>query len=474
MIEQRPAQPRGQRAERAREGLGRVLGIAGEQLVAALAGQHHGHGLARQLRHQVGGDRGRLRDRLVLVPHQARQLAQQVVGAHHDLVVIGVQVLGDAARERQLVVGGPGFAGRARSCHGPAPGVEAHREGLDRALEQVGHDAHHQARVHAPREQGAERHLAHEPQAHALGEARLDLGERVAVRDPQLGLPRHLPVAARARGAGLHRERVGGLELLDALEQGGGGGRVAQRQVLDHALGPRGARQPREGEQRLDLGGAHEGAPDARVVEGLDAEPVAAHQQPAARAVPEREREHAAQALHTCLAPFLVGMHDALGVAAGAVAMAASFELAAQVGVVVDLAVVGDPHRAVLVRERLGAGGDVHDREPAERQPHPRLDVEPGIIRAAVGERLGRRGEPVGIGGAAVGIEPGREAAHQREVPLTRSPRAAARARAGRRARRRGRPPRRRSSARSSRTRPTPRTSPTPGTGRRCCAGSRS
>ena len=49
--------------------------------------------------------------------------------------------------------------------------------------------------------------------------------------------------------------------------------------------------------------------------------------------------------------------------------MAEALELATQLAVVVDLAVVHQPQRAVVARERLHAGvAEVDDREPAEAE----------------------------------------------------------------------------------------------------------
>ena len=58
----------------------------------------------------------------------------------------------------------------------------------------------------------------------------------------------------------------------------------------------------------------------------------------------------------------------------GAVAMAFGLELFPQLGLVVELAVVGDPDRAVLVGHRLGAAGDVDDRQPAMSERRRSVD----------------------------------------------------------------------------------------------------
>jgi hypothetical protein len=52
--------------------------------------------------------------------------------------------------------------------------------------------------------------------------------------------------------------------------------------------------------------------------------------------------------------------------------------------VVVDLAVVGDPHGAVLVGQRLMATGEIDDAETTMCENGVRIGVEPGTVRAAM------------------------------------------------------------------------------------------
>ena len=64
--------------------------------------------------------------------------------------------------------------------------------------------------------------------------------------------------------------------------------------------------------------------------------------------------------------------------------VAAGEELVAQLDVVVDLAVLGDLDRAVLVRQRLAAGVEVDDREP----PGPERSVPSSVnTRCSSGPR---------------------------------------------------------------------------------------
>ena len=132
---------------------------------------------------------------------------------------------------------------------------------------------------------------------------------------------------------------------------------VQQRQERVDRVGPPLARHVWIFQQRLQLGPEDDAAAGhLGVVERLDAEAVARqHQTPRVR-VPQREREHAAEAVHAAFSPLLVAVDDDLRVGAGPEAMAGRRQLRAHLGEVVDLAVEHDPHGAVFVGQRLIAG----------------------------------------------------------------------------------------------------------------------
>src|SRR6266404_34232 len=63
---------------------------------------------------------------------------------------------------------------------------------------------------------------------------------------------------------------------------------------------------------------------------------------------------------------------------------------ARQLAVIVALAVVGDPNRAILARHRLMARrGQIDDREPTMAQPDAAAQHQPAIVRPAMGDQLG-------------------------------------------------------------------------------------
>ena len=92
--------------------------------------------------------------------------------------------------------------------------------------------------------------------------------------------------------------------------------------------------------------------------------------------------------MNAVIAPLFVGVDDRLGIALRAIAMASRFERRPHVGVVVDLAVVGHPHRAVFVRQRLMAAGEIDDAEAAMHEDAVRVGVKAGAVRSAVGEHV--------------------------------------------------------------------------------------
>ena len=82
-------------------------------------------------------------------------------------------------------------------------------------------------------------------------------------------------------------------------------------------------------------------------------------------------------------------MDDDLGIGTRLEGVAERLKLCHQGLDIVDLAVVDDAHRAVLVELRLVAGQEVDDREPAMPQPEPRREVETLAVRSPVGESIG-------------------------------------------------------------------------------------
>ena len=110
-------------------------------------------------------------------------------------------------------------------------------------------------------------------------------------------------------------------------------------------------------------------------------------------------------------------MDDGFGVGLGAERVAAGLEIAAQLAMVVDLAVEDDPHRAVFVGHRLIAAGAIDDGQApvAERQPR-RVEVA-AAVGAAMVEPVGHRPDGRGHVFGQVAVE-GHKAANAAHAEL--------------------------------------------------------
>jgi hypothetical protein len=105
--------------------------------------------------------------------------------------------------------------------------------------------------------------------------------------------------------------------------------------------------------------------------------------------------------------------------------MAGSLEFGTDIGVVEDLAVVGDPHRVVFVGHRLAASDEVDDAKAPVAKGDFTLHVKPRSIGSAVRDDVGHRAHYAHVGGSAVGIQEARYAAHDVSTarrPLARGP----------------------------------------------------
>ncbi len=94
--------------------------------------------------------------------------------------------------------------------------------------------------------------------------------------------------------------------------------------------------------------------------------------------------------------------------------VALGLELAAQLGVVVDLAVEGDPDRAVLVGHGLAAlRAEVDDRQPGLAQADRTVRPDAAAVRPAVAQGAVHAGDQGGIGRPArVAVQNAVNAAH--------------------------------------------------------------
>ncbi len=106
-------------------------------------------------------------------------------------------------------------------------------------------------------------------------------------------------------------------------------------------------------QEAFQLAGEQQPAGLVAIDQRLLAQAVAGQEQQAALGVPEGEGEHAVQQADHFRAFIFIEMDEGFRVALRLEAMPAAFEAAAQGGEIVNLAVEDDPHRLVLVGQRL-------------------------------------------------------------------------------------------------------------------------
>ena len=274
--------------------------------------------------------------------------------------------------------------------------LEADRERLHRAVHQLRHQCDDQARVEAAAEHRTERDVAHQAQPDRL----LEPGQqpRTPLLEVTPALERRLrvaPVPALLDLAVLHDEDAARLELLHCGERRRRRREEAERQVgVDRLVVEVGRDEPAR-EEALELGREDEEVAADRVVDRLDPEAIAGYHAALPRLIPDRDAEHPAQLLCEHRPVLLVEVRQDLGVAAAREAVPAAPQVLTDRGVVVELAVLDRPDRAVLVREGLVPALDVDDAEAACTDRRARRDVRAAVVRATVRHRVGHAVEDV-------------------------------------------------------------------------------
>ena len=145
----------------------------------------------------------------------------------------------------------------------------------------------------------------------------------------------------------------------------------------------------RLGEERLGLGGERDTVPVEPIVERLLARSVTREEQPPPAAIPQGEREHAAQPREALGPVDGVGGQQHLGIGPRPEAVAPGLELGAELPEVVDLPVADDLDSRVVGRHGLSRRvGQIHDGQTPVREPHRALVPDTGAVGAPVGEEV--------------------------------------------------------------------------------------
>ena len=138
---------------------------------------------------------------------------------------------------------------------------------------------------------------------------------------------------------------MAGRQTTNPRQQGVGAGFLPTN--VDERLGENlrieGAIDPGQGEESFEFGREGEGAGVKAVMQRLDAKTVARQEQPTLLGIPDGKRPHAIEAQLALLSPLRIGGEDDLAVAVRDETVAEAAQLLAQLEIVVDLTVIGEP-----------------------------------------------------------------------------------------------------------------------------------
>jgi hypothetical protein len=124
------------------------------------------------------------------------------------------------------------------------------------------------------------------------------------------------------------------------------------------------------------------------IIERFYTQPVARDKQFFFALVPNGKGEHSAQILHTVRAVLGVKMQDRFRVAVSLVIVAFGDQFVAMVGVVIDLAIVGNDQLARSVFHRLVPVRDIDDAQAAVAQANVSVCKRTGIVRPAMSDHI--------------------------------------------------------------------------------------
>ncbi len=370
-------QPAGQPIEHSAQAvMHRVAGVAGQQLVAPVAGKGHRDILPGELRDQQRGHGAGVGQWFIENLGHLADGFEQIGGRHDAGPVAGAEMFGRLPCPTRLV---------------ELRFAEADRKRVHRHSACTAHRADHHGRVEPSGEERAQGNVAHQSQPDRLlqlrGEGLLPLPGRAGGVGPVI----HRPIGSRIDPGRIVQRDHGTLGRPQFANPGKNRPRrrhEALVEVVDHRrrveLGIELGQVP----QGLGLRGKRHALTAGKVVERLLAESVPCQKQPPPGQIENRQGKHPPQMLDQPVAPLLVAVDQHLRVGVVRVeAVPQSDQFPPQQAVVVDFAVERHPDRARLVGHRLGGfRREVDDGQPAMSEEK----VGPARGRR-LGDLLGRR-----------------------------------------------------------------------------------
>ena len=280
---------------------------------------------------------------------------QRNVGAKFSLAdtayhVVCAVLAGDPGRARGLVVSGS------------AKFIEGQRDAADPGLARIAHGAQDRTRIDPGGQEHADFDIGQQMRRNAVCHGAFDrVGRSVGARRRGCASGENLGdrtiAFGRMRAGGVDQLGVPGGQRTDFAIQRKRFGHAAPQVKTDDPRRFRIARDVTAGQQRLDLAGEPKGPAIVCGVQRFDAVGIARQEHRARRAVPQCKGEHAAQRVHHRLAVAGIEVKQDLGIGIAGEARAAGFELAAQLRIIVNLAVERHPVAAIGTGHRLQRAG---------------------------------------------------------------------------------------------------------------------
>src|SRR5208282_893519 len=140
--------------------------------------------------------------------------------------------------------------------------------------------------------------------------------------------------------------------------------------------------------QGAQLRGKRQSARFYTVKKRFHSQAIACQQQPPFAAIPNGERKHATQVVEEPEVVLLVKMQNGFGVAVRPELMAPRQEIRAQIAIVIDFTVEGNPDGLVLVGDRLVAAGQVNDAQAPIPQAQRAVQVKALVVRPTMHHRV--------------------------------------------------------------------------------------
>jgi hypothetical protein len=186
---------------------------------------------------------------------------------------------------------------------------------------------------------------------------------------------------------------LAGLEFTDAGIGGGGGGDIAEGEVLINGGGIEARPKIRITEKRAKFRGEEKFSPMVGVVERFDAQGIASEDESFFAGVPDGEGEHAVESRETVGPVFSPGLEEDFRIGLGAESGPAGFEIAAEFDVVIDLSIKNDVPASIGGGHGLGSSGEIENAEAAVSEADSGISVGAFGVGPSMKEGVGHSGE---------------------------------------------------------------------------------